>query len=88
MTEWVSAAWHTAWPRGHQTSHQHSNCPPGIPPQPLEQKLMFDCVQRQIVFAWTQSLQQRNILIIFADSEQHCFAISAGLISGCLRGSA
>jgi len=58
-------------------------------PQPSEQKLVSDCIQRQIVFAaWPQSLQQQNILIIFADSEQRYFAIAAGLMSGCLRGSA
>lgn len=59
-----------------------------FPRQPSEQKLAFDCIQRQIVFAaWPRSLQQQNILIIFADSEQRYFAIAAGLMSGCLSGS-
>lgn len=78
VAERVGAVGHAAWPRG-QTSLKHSNCPPGIPLQPSEQKLVFDCIQRQIVFAaWPQSLQQQNILMSFADSEQRCFAIAAG----------
>lgn len=41
---------------------------------------MFDCIQRQIVFAaWPQSLQQQqSILMTFTDPEQCCFAITAG----------
>lgn len=42
---------------------------------------MFDCIQRQIVFAaWPQSLQQQqqHILMIFAGWEQRCSAIAAG----------
>lgn len=74
-----------------------AHCPPRVTTRPSSTHTVLlafppalgDCIQRQIVFAaWIQSLQQWNILIIFADSEQCYFAISAGLISGCLKGSA
>jgi len=92
---WRQCRGPAGWWSCHAALPRVTTCPSSTPtallasPPALGEKLALDCIQRQIVFAaWIQSLQQRNILIIFADSEQCYFAISVGLISGCLKGSA